>query len=166
MSAGCKSALLPGNRGWLNPADRNGLAAAGERGGGSQRHKRAGWNGPAPPPPVLAAGSNALALCGRGKGRDRPRRQTALTTAASGLVTPLPTRLGVRWRPRSPVTTILLKFVGGQRLMVSLGALRLFSTGPRGVGQSVCQASHRPFAGGDDCLQGSLGRNQYLTAKH
>ena len=69
---------VTGNRGWLDPADRNGLAAAGERGGGSQRHQRAGWNGPAPPPPVLAAGSNALALCGRGKGRDRPRRQTAL----------------------------------------------------------------------------------------
>jgi hypothetical protein len=48
---------------------------------GSQRHERAGWNGPAPLPPLLAAGSNALAPNGRGKGRDRPRHRAALTPA-------------------------------------------------------------------------------------
>jgi hypothetical protein len=46
---------------------------------GSQRHERAGWNGPAPLPPLLAAGSNALAPNGRGKGRDTPRHRAALT---------------------------------------------------------------------------------------
>src|SRR5215471_17768043 len=52
---------------------------------GSQRHERAGWNGSAPLPPLLAAGSNALAPYGRGKGRDTPRHRAALTPAASGL---------------------------------------------------------------------------------
>jgi len=52
---------------------------------GSQRHERAGWNGPAPLPPLLAAGSNALAPYGRGKGRDTPRHRAALTPAATGL---------------------------------------------------------------------------------
>src|SRR5262245_60140493 len=52
---------------------------------GSQRHERAGWYGPAPLPPLLAAGSNALAPYGRGKGRDTPRHRAALTPAASGL---------------------------------------------------------------------------------
>src|SRR5215813_2338097 len=42
---------------------------------GSQRHERAGWNGPAPLSPLLAAGSNALAPYGRGKGRDTPRHR-------------------------------------------------------------------------------------------
>jgi hypothetical protein len=48
---------------------------------GSQRHERAGWNGPAPLLLLLAAGSNALAPHGRGKGRDMPRRRTALIPA-------------------------------------------------------------------------------------
>jgi CheY-like chemotaxis protein len=48
---------------------------------GSQRHERAGWNGPAPLLSLLAAGSNALAPHGRGKGRDVPRRRRALTPA-------------------------------------------------------------------------------------
>jgi hypothetical protein len=52
---------------------------------GSQRHERAGWSGPAPLLPLLAAGSNALAPYGRGKGRDTPRHRAALTPAASGL---------------------------------------------------------------------------------
>jgi hypothetical protein len=34
---------------------------------------------------LLAAGSNALAPNGRGKGRDTPRHRAALTPAASGL---------------------------------------------------------------------------------
>ena len=37
---------------------------------GSQRHERAGWDGPAPLLPLLAAGSNALAPYGAGQ---RPR---------------------------------------------------------------------------------------------
>ena len=37
---------------------------------GSQRHERAGWNGPAPLLPLLSVGSNALAPHGRDKGRD------------------------------------------------------------------------------------------------
>jgi len=48
---------------------------------GSQRHERAGWNGPAPLLSLLAAGSTALAPHGRGKGRDMPRCRTALTPA-------------------------------------------------------------------------------------
>ena len=48
---------------------------------GSQRHARAGWNGPAPLLSLLAAGSNARAPHGRGKGRDMPRRRTALIPA-------------------------------------------------------------------------------------
>jgi hypothetical protein len=51
---------------------------------GSQRHERAGWNGPAPLLSLLAAGSNALAPHGRGKGRDMPRRRTTLTPAGGG----------------------------------------------------------------------------------
>src|SRR5215472_17016814 len=51
------------------------LAAAGELAAGSQPHERAGWNGPAPLSPLLAAGSNALAPYGRGKGRDTPRHR-------------------------------------------------------------------------------------------
>ena len=39
---------------------------------GSQRHERAGWNGPAPLPPWLAAGSNALAPLGGVKAAIRP----------------------------------------------------------------------------------------------
>ena len=46
---------------------------------GSQRHERAGWNGPAPLLSLLAAGSNALAPHGRGKGRDMPRRSAERT---------------------------------------------------------------------------------------
>jgi hypothetical protein len=49
---------------------------------GSQRHERAGWDGPAPLLPLLAAGGNALAPYGRGKGRDTPRHRTALIPAA------------------------------------------------------------------------------------
>ena len=44
---------------------------------GSQRHERAGWNGPAPLLLSLAAGSNALAPYRRGKGRDTPRHRRA-----------------------------------------------------------------------------------------
>ena len=51
---------------------------------GSQRLERAGWNGPVPLLSLLAAGSNALAPHGRGKGRDMPRRRTTLTPAGGG----------------------------------------------------------------------------------
>ena len=51
---------------------------------GSQRHERAGWDGPASLLPSLAAGSNALAPFGRGKGRDTPRHRTALGDGLAG----------------------------------------------------------------------------------
>jgi hypothetical protein len=70
---------------------------------GSQRHERAGWSGPAPLLPLLAAGSNALAPYGRGKGRDTPRHRAALTPAASGLAIAVALAvvgLSLQWRAR------------------------------------------------------------------
>ena len=64
-----------------HPANKNRLAAASERGGGKSAPRARGMEWPRAPAVVVAAGSNALAPHGRGKGRDIPRRRTALTPA-------------------------------------------------------------------------------------
>ena len=85
---------------------------------GSQRHERAGWDGPAPLLPLLAAGSNALAPYGAGqRPRYAPPPYTPLIPAAGHRLTTLLDDNGCGW---SKYLAVAIRPAGSRRAAQSI----------------------------------------------